>query len=175
MHDTPALFEAVKKAVPFSTRSRSRRSAAAACAGRTPTRASKLPAAEPSEDPLEHPPELPEGMRLGAAPSLWAGPVTAHAPSLRFLAPVQRAELAPADAQRLGVEHGDEVVVSADGESVRAAVALRQAVAPGSVFLTAGTAEQNATALMNGVPRTVEVRKALMRRVHRSSRSSRRS
>ena len=52
------------------------------------------------------------------------------------------------------------MLVSAGGESLRAAVALRQAVAPGSVFLTAGTAEHNATALMNGVPRTVEVRKA---------------
>ena len=39
-------------------------------------------------------------------------------------------------------------------------MALRQAVRPGSVFLTAGTAEHNATALTNGAPRTVEVRKA---------------
>jgi predicted molibdopterin-dependent oxidoreductase YjgC len=122
--------------------------------------ASKLPAAELSEAPLEQPPELAEGMKLGAAPSLWAGQVTEHAPSLRFLAPVQRAELAPADARRLGLEQGDEALVSAGGESVRAQVALRQAIAPGSVFLTAGTAEHNATALMNGVPRTVEVRKA---------------
>ena len=99
-------------------------------------------------------------MRLGAAPTLWSGPVTEHAPSLRFLAPVQRAELAPDDAKRLGLSQGDEVVVTADGESVRAPVALRQGVSPGSVFLTAGTAEHNATALMNGVPRTVEVRKA---------------
>ncbi len=99
-------------------------------------------------------------MRLGAAPSLWAGQVTAHAPSLRFLAPVQRAELAPTDAERLGLEQGDDVMVTAGDESVRASVALRQAVSPGSVFLTTGTAEDNATALMNGVPRTVEVRKA---------------
>ena len=28
-----------------------------------------------------------------------------------------------------------------------------------SVFLVAGTGEENATALMNGVPRTVEIRK----------------
>ena len=86
-------------------------------------------------------PSCPRACSLGAAPSLWSGHVTAHAPSLRFLAPVQRAELAPADAERLGLAHGDEVVVSADGESVRATVALRQAVAPGSVFLAAGTAE----------------------------------
>ena len=90
-------------------------------------------------------------------PSLWAGSVAEHAPSLRFLAPVQRAELAPADAERLGVSSGDEVEVSADGQRVRATVALRQAVQPGSVFLVAGTAENNATALTNGAPRTVEI------------------
>ena len=34
---------------------------------------------------------------------------------------------------------------------------MRAAVPPGSVFLIEGTAEDNATALTNGVPRTVEV------------------
>jgi hypothetical protein len=33
-------------------------------------------------------------------------------------------------------------------------------VPPGSVFLTEGTETDNATALMNGLPRTVEVAKA---------------
>jgi anaerobic selenocysteine-containing dehydrogenase len=73
---------------------------------------------------------------------------------------LQRAELSPSDARSLGVSSGDEVDVSAGGESVRATVALRQAVPAGNVFLVEGTAEDNATALTNGVPRTVEVRKA---------------
>ena len=122
--------------------------------------ASGLPGAEPPEGTLEQPPELPEGMRLGAATSLWAGEAVEHAPSLRFLAPTQRAELAPADARRLGVTTGDEVEVAAGENTVRATVALRQAMQPGSVFLVAGTADNNANALMNGVPRSVEIRKA---------------
>jgi NADH-quinone oxidoreductase subunit G len=122
--------------------------------------ASRLPAAELPDSPLAQPPELPEGLRLGFAPSLWAGPVTRHAPSLRFLAPGQRAELSPSDAKRLGVSSGDEVEVSAGEDVVRATVALRQGVQPGSVFLVTGTAAENATALANGVPRTVEVRRS---------------
>ena len=118
----------------------------------------RLPAAEIPGARLEAPPELPGGMRLGVAPSLWSGAVTRHAPSLKFLAPVQRAELSPADGQRIGVGAGDEVEVSAGGQQLRATVALRQAVPPGNVFLTAGTDEANATALMNGVAPTVEVR-----------------
>ena len=74
-------------------------------------------------------------MRLGTAPSLWEGRETRHAPALRFLAPHPRAELAPADAERLGVVPGDEVVVSVNGTSVRAAAALRGGVQPGIVFL----------------------------------------
>ena len=122
--------------------------------------ASGLPAAELPDAALEAPPELPEGLRLGASPSLWAGRTAEHAPSLRFLAPEQRVELAPADAERIGVGSGDQVQVSAGDQSVRATVALRQAIRPGSVFLVAGTAEDNATALTNGVPRTVEVSRA---------------
>jgi len=121
--------------------------------------AAKLPAAEVPENELVQPPELPEGLRLGIAATLWAGPTVEHAPSLRFLSPSQRAELAPADARRIGVRSGDEVEVAADGTSVRATVALRQAMPPGSVFLVSGTAEDNATTLSNGVPRVVQVSK----------------
>jgi NADH-quinone oxidoreductase subunit G len=121
--------------------------------------ASNLAAVELPDAQLEQPPELPEGLRLGAVPTLWAGPVSEHSPSLRFLAPEQRAEMAPVDARRIGVSSGDEVEVSADGRSVRARVALRQGVQPGSVFLVAGTETDNATALTNGVPRTVEIRR----------------
>ena len=118
----------------------------------------RLPAAQIPDGPLEAAPELPRGMRLGVTPSLWSGPVTRHAPSLKFLAPVQRAELSPVDADRIGVSAGDEVEVSAGGQQVRATVALRQAIPPGNVFLTAGTERENPTALMNGVPPVVEVR-----------------
>jgi NADH-quinone oxidoreductase subunit G len=110
---------------------------------------------------LETPPELPtDGLRLGAAPSLWAGRETEHAPVLRFLAPHQRAELSAEDARRLGVQAGDEVEVAVNGTSVRARAALRQALPAGSVFLIEGTSQDNANALLtNGGPPVVEVRK----------------
>jgi len=117
-----------------------------------------LPAAAIPDAPLEAAPELTQGMRLGVAPSLWSGAVTRYAPSLKFLAPVQRAELSPLDAERIGVGPGDEVEVSADGQRLHATVALRRAVPAGSVFLTAGTERDDPTALMNGIPRTVELR-----------------
>ena len=122
--------------------------------------ASKLPATPLPEVELETPPELPDGLRLGTGRSLWAGRETDHAPSLRFLAPHQRVELSAADARELGIASGDDVEVAVNGTSVRGRAALRAGVAPGSVFLIEGTSEDNATALANGEPRTVEVRKA---------------
>jgi NADH-quinone oxidoreductase subunit G len=108
---------------------------------------------------LEEPPELPDGLRLGTAPSLWASAETDHAAALRFLAPTQRADIAPADAERLGVGPGDLVEVAVNGTSVRATAALRSAVPEGSVFLIEGTNEDNATALADGSAPVVEIRK----------------
>ena len=121
--------------------------------------ASALAGEELPDSPLETPPELADGLRLGTAPSLWSGKVSEHAPILRFLAPRQRAELAVEDAQRLGIASGDVVEVSVDGRSVRATAALREALPAGSMFLVEATAEHSATALTNGAPRVVEVAK----------------
>ncbi|MBA2341968.1 MAG: hypothetical protein H0V85_00720, partial [Thermoleophilaceae bacterium] len=87
---------------------------------------------------------------------------TAHAPVLRFLAPGQRAELSPADAERLGIASGDPVNVSVEGggATVAATAEIRAAVPEGSVFMLTGTPAGNATALMNGSARTVEVSRA---------------
>jgi NADH-quinone oxidoreductase subunit G len=112
--------------------------------------ASAVPSAKPSEGPLVDPPPRPEGLRLGAAPSLWTGPGVEHAPSLRFLAPAPHAEFSPADAHWLGIAPGDEVVLSFDGESVRARASIRTGLPPGSVFLAARA----------GAPRRVKVAKA---------------
>jgi NADH-quinone oxidoreductase subunit G len=122
--------------------------------------ASALSASELPERQLETPPELPDGLRLGAVPTLFASPAVDHSPSLRFLVPRQRAELSPADAQRLGIAAGDEVEVVAGERSVRATAALREAVQPGSVFLLDGIGEDGANALTNGVWPIVEVRHA---------------
>jgi NADH-quinone oxidoreductase subunit G len=122
--------------------------------------AGQLPQTPLPEPEVELPPEAPEGLLLGTTRSLWAGRETEHAPSLRFLAPRQRAELSAEDARRLGIEPGDEIEVAVNGTSVRARAALRSQVPPGRVFLIEGTSEENATALTNGAPRRVEVRRA---------------
>ena len=74
--------------------------------------APKLPAAELPTGALASPAELPEGLRLGLTHSIWADPVTEHAPSLRFLAPRQRAELAAvrrqADRRPVGRPRGGQ-------------------------------------------------------------------
>jgi anaerobic selenocysteine-containing dehydrogenase len=68
-------------------------------------------------------------------------------PALKFLRHAQRAELNPADAERLGIAHGGRVAVGADGASVNAVAVLRTAVPEGSVFLEAGIAADSASEL----------------------------
>jgi NADH-quinone oxidoreductase subunit G len=123
--------------------------------------ATQLPQTPLPGTELETPPELPDGIRLGTAPSLWASRETEHAPVLRFLNPHQRAELSAEDARRLGIGPGDEVEVAVNGTSLRARAALRDALPAGTMFLLEGTTTENANALTNGgAPTTVEVRKA---------------
>jgi NADH-quinone oxidoreductase subunit G len=128
--------------------------------------ASAVPAAKADADrpepsgQLDTPPDLSEGLRLGAVPSLFAAPAVEHSPSLRFLWPEQRLELSPADAERLGIAPGDAVEVAAGERSVRATARLREAVRPGSAFLIQGLGEDGAEVLPNGVPPIVEVRRA---------------
>jgi NADH-quinone oxidoreductase subunit G len=123
--------------------------------------AGAAPEATLPEEPPETPPELGTGLRLGTHSSLWADPYVRHSPVLRFLRPEQVAELAAADAARLGVGHGDRVEVAVNGTSVRARAALRAAQPPGSVFLLEDTAgEDDGNALSDGTARVAEVRKA---------------
>jgi anaerobic selenocysteine-containing dehydrogenase len=97
-------------------------------------------------------------VQIGTYRDLWATEVTDRSPALRFLAPRQTLDLAPADADRLGLAQGDEVDVRSNGTVVRARVAIRERVRPGSGFLIEGTAEANANALQPG--ELVEVTKA---------------
>ena len=118
----------------------------------------------PAPGDLDAPPEPlePENgdLRLGTARSLWSGRETEHSPILRFLAPGQRVELSAEDGVRLGVASGDEVTVARNGSSVRGVAALRDGLPPASVYLYEGTAEGNATELLNGEATTVRVHKA---------------
>jgi NADH-quinone oxidoreductase subunit G len=111
--------------------------------------ADNLPA--PEGIPDAPPPAVtpgPDGLlRLGTYRDLWAGQVTELNPALRFLAPSQTLELAPTDAERLGVEDGQTVEARSNGHSVQARVAIRQRIRPGAGFLIEGTAENNANLL----------------------------
>ena len=68
-------------------------------------------------------------------------------PRLQFLRARQLVELAPADAERIGVLDGDAVEVTHDGASVRGTARLRAAIPPGSVFVVEGTTEEPANRL----------------------------
>jgi NADH-quinone oxidoreductase subunit G len=114
------------------------------------------PAPEPAGNAAEG--EASGGVMLGTYRDLWASEVADRSPALRFLAPEQTVDLAPADAERLGLAQGDEVDVRSNGTSLRARVAIRERVRPGSGFLIEGTTDANANAVEPGTP--VEVTKA---------------
>jgi NADH-quinone oxidoreductase subunit G len=98
-------------------------------------------------------------LKLGTYRDLWAGPITELNPPLRFLAPQQRVELCPSDAERLGLKSGNEVKVAQNGSHVLATVQVKERVQEGVCFLVEGTAEGNANALLNGGPVAVEITK----------------
>ena len=115
--------------------------------------------AAPTRATSDSPSPEPAGaaLRLGTYRDLWAGEVTERNEALKFLVPEQRVELAPADADRLGVEDGEHVNVRSNGHSVKARVALRERMRPGAAFLIEATAADNANAL-NGAE-MVEIEK----------------
>ncbi len=127
--------------------------------------ATALPAPEPAPPvPVKaggRPPDKApsDGLRLGTYRDLWAGPITELNPPLRFLEPTQRLELAPADAERLGLHSGDAVRVAQNGAAVEARVEIKERLPQGACFLIEGTADGNANALLNGGPVEVEIAK----------------
>ena len=103
--------------------------------------AAAWPEADTGPFGLEAPPyaPVPNGaLRLGTFRSIWASHEVELSPALKFLRARQRAELSPADARRLGVGHGDHVVVTSNGTRVEAVAAVRAAVPEGTVFLESG-------------------------------------
>jgi NADH-quinone oxidoreductase subunit G len=105
-------------------------------------------------------PPLAGLLRLGTYRPIWAAPEVEISPALKFLAPQQVVELSPRDAERLGVHHGERVTVRADGTTINARVALRDAVPEGSTFLADAIGADSANALTNGAAPLVEVRRA---------------
>ena len=86
-------------------------------------------------------------LRLGTFRSIWASPEVEVSPALKFLHPRQRVELSPADAQRLGVRHGDRVRVGTSAGGVEAVAHLRDTSPAGTVFLEEGIPAHSANAL----------------------------
>ena len=126
----------------------------------TREQATGWPAGDAAPAEVETPPAAlsPNGrLRLGTFRSVWAAPEVEASPALRFLLPRQRVELAPADAARLGIAHGERVVVTAGGQSVRGIAALRAAAPEGSVFLQSALDADSASLLEGPL---AEVRKA---------------
>jgi NADH-quinone oxidoreductase subunit G len=121
----------------------------------------EVEAAPPFELDPPAPVPSPNGrLRLGTFRSLWAAPECEASPALRFLTTGgPRAELSPADAQRLGVGDGDRVRIAYDGVALEAEVALRSAVPPGSVFVAEAIPGGGANVLTDGEPRLVEVQR----------------
>jgi NADH-quinone oxidoreductase subunit G len=110
-------------------------------AGALPSPPGELPEA-PALEPAGAPGD--SRLRLGTYRDLWAGGVAERNPALRFLEPRQTLELAPADAERLGVENGQPVRVSSNGHALEATAAVRARVSEGAGFLIDGTASDNA-------------------------------
>jgi NADH-quinone oxidoreductase subunit G len=100
--------------------------------------AGAFPAAEPTTPAFEMvpgPASVNGRLRLGTFRSIWNAPEVKLSPALKFLHPKLRVEMAPADAQRLELFQGDQVVVGSDGQTVDATVIVREATPEGSVFL----------------------------------------
>ncbi|HEY1566350.1 MAG TPA: molybdopterin-dependent oxidoreductase, partial [Solirubrobacteraceae bacterium] len=86
-------------------------------------------------------------LRLGTYRPIWASPECEISPALKFLIPEQQVELSPEDAHRLGVLHGEEVIVAQNGTRLAAKAFVRSAVPAGSAFLADGLSIQSANVL----------------------------
>ncbi|HEY3727358.1 MAG TPA: NADH-quinone oxidoreductase subunit NuoG [Solirubrobacteraceae bacterium] len=95
-------------------------------------------------------------LALGTYRPIWAAPEVEISPSLQYLVPTQHLELSPADAERLGIENGDQVQAASNGTRLSAVARIRSGVPAGSAFLADGIAEDSANALTEPL---IEVRR----------------
>jgi NADH-quinone oxidoreductase subunit G len=119
-------------------------------------------------DPREQDPAVANGaLRLGTYRPIWAAPECEISPALQYLIPGQQVLLSPQDAERLGVDDGDEVMVAQlddsrgtqsgeaggragakrEGTTLNAHAAIHSAVQTGSAFLATGIAADSANRL----------------------------
>jgi NADH-quinone oxidoreductase subunit G len=100
----------------------------------------------------------PNGLlRLGTFRSIWASPEVQASPALAFLHPTQRVEISPADAQRLGIGHGQKVTVGGEGRAVTGTAWIREGAPEGTVFLENAIDEDSASMIEGPL---VEVRRS---------------
>jgi len=86
-------------------------------------------------------------LRLGTYRSIWASPEVEISPALQFTVAEQIVELAPADAERLGIRSGEAVEVAQNGTRLSGRAAVRTGVPEGTAFMAAGIAKDSANAL----------------------------
>jgi NADH-quinone oxidoreductase subunit G len=96
-------------------------------------------------------------LRLGTFRPIWATPEVEISPALKYTIVRQQAELSPEDARRLGIQSGDQLVISQNGTRLTAPAVIRSGVPEGTVFLATGIAENSANALTEP---TVEIARA---------------
>jgi NADH-quinone oxidoreductase subunit G len=96
------------------------------------------------------------GLRLGTYRSIWAAPEVEISPALRFTVAQQQVELAPSDAERLGIMPGEAIEVSQNGTRLAATAHIRTGVPAGTAFLAEGIADASANVFTEPV---VEVHK----------------
>jgi NADH-quinone oxidoreductase subunit G len=93
-------------------------------------------------------PELRNGaLRLGRYRPIWASPEVDVSPALRFTVAEQLVELAPEDAERLGIAPGAAVTVAQNGTRLHGRAAIRTGVPQGTAFLAEGIASDSANQL----------------------------
>jgi NADH-quinone oxidoreductase subunit G len=95
-------------------------------------------------------------LRLGTYRPIWAAPEVEISPALKFTVASQQVELAPEDAQRLGIVSGEAVEVSQKGTALKAIAHVRTGVQAGTAFLADGIPGDSANAFTEPV---IEVRK----------------
>ncbi len=95
-------------------------------------------------------------LRLGTYRPIWAAPEVEISPALKFTVARQQVELAPEDAQRLGIANGEAVEVSQNGTALKAIAHVRTGVQAGTAFLADGIAGDSANAFTEPV---IEVHK----------------
>jgi NADH-quinone oxidoreductase subunit G len=95
-------------------------------------------------------------LRLGTYRPIWAAPEVEISPALKFTVARQQLELAPEDAQRLGIVNGESVEVSQNGTALEAIAHVRTGVQAGTAFLADGISGDSANAFTEPV---IEVHK----------------